>query len=71
MQIPMFKYNQMDNNPEVIFSELTIITIKGEPWFIAKEVCDAIGIKNARDAVASLDEDEKLTSVIPTSGQNR
>lgn len=42
-----------------------------QEWFSAKEVCDALEIKNNRDAVAKLDEDEKLMSVISTSGQRR
>ena len=46
-------------------------TIGGEPWFVAKDVCDALTISNNRDAVALLDEDEKLMSVITTSGQGR
>lgn len=46
-------------------------TIGGEPWFVAKDVCDALTITNNRDAVAQLDDDEKLMSVIPTSGQGR
>lgn len=33
----------------------------GEPWWVAKDVCDILGIKNARDAISSLDEDEKDT----------
>ncbi|WP_311514796.1 BRO-N domain-containing protein [Oligella urethralis] len=33
----------------------------GEPWFVAKDVCDAIGIINSRDAVQRLDDDEKMT----------
>ena len=45
--------------------------INGEPWFVAKDICDALGIENNRDAVSRLDDDEKLTSVVPTSGQNR
>ncbi|WP_025322289.1 BRO-N domain-containing protein [Deferrisoma camini] len=30
-----------------------------ELWFVAKDVCDALGIKNHRDAVSRLDEDER------------
>lgn len=53
------------------FSDLTVIDIDGDPWFVAHEVCKLLDIRNPRDAVASLDDDEKLTSVIPTAGQNR
>ena len=33
----------------------------GEIWFVAKDVCDVLGISNARDAVSTLDDDEKNT----------
>lgn len=32
-----------------------------EPWFIAVDVCKVLGLRNARDAVAGLDDDEKDT----------
>lgn len=31
----------------------------GEPWFVAKDICDILDISNHRDAVANLDDDEK------------
>jgi prophage antirepressor-like protein len=31
----------------------------GQPWWIAKDVCDALGIKNNRQAISRLDSDEK------------
>ena len=33
----------------------------GDPWFVAVDVCNALGIQNARDAVSNLDEDERMT----------
>lgn len=40
--------------------EIRLIKDKeGEPWWVAKDVCDALGIKNSRDAVDRLDDDEK------------
>ena len=32
--------------------------INGEPWFVAKDVCQALSLKNSRQAVAGLDNDE-------------
>lgn len=32
---------------------------KGMLWFVAKDVCDILGIANASDSVATLDEDER------------
>lgn len=35
------------------------VRIDGEPWFVGKDVCACLGIENHRDAVSTLDEDEK------------
>lgn len=37
----------------------------GEPWFVAKDVCDILEISNNRDAISQLDNGEKNTVVIP------
>lgn len=39
-----------------------------EPWFVAADVCRAIGIANARDAVSRLDGDEKGVGKTDTLG---
>ena len=46
----------------VIFNEIT-----GEPWFVAKDVCDCLGIKNPSDAISNLLSDEK-SSLVLTEG---
>ena len=46
------------------------VTIGDEPWFVAKDVCDILGLVNSREAVANLEEDE-LRSVTLTSGGQR
>ncbi len=53
---------------KVIGVEIRAQIIKGEPWFVAKDVCDALDIKNSRDAVARLDDDEK--QIINVATQN-
>lgn len=40
----------------------------GEPWFVASEVCDVLGISKHRDAVARLDDDEKSTRPLRLDG---
>lgn len=37
-----------------------------EPWFVAKDVCDVLGLTNSRVAVNPLDEDEKGVSKVYT-----
>ncbi|UVX34614.1 MAG: antirepressor protein KilAC domain [Namikivirus tsukuho] len=39
----------------------TLTDENGDPWFVAKDVCDILGISNNRDAISQLDSDEKNT----------
>ena len=41
------------------FGKIRVVIIDGRPWFVAVDVCKALEIKNSRDAVSRLDEDEK------------
>jgi prophage antirepressor-like protein len=68
MQLSVFKYQSSE---EQQMNELTTVDIDGEVWFVGIQVCNLLDIKNASDAIGRLDDDEKLTSVIPISGQNR
>lgn len=38
-----------------------ILDEQNDPWWVAKDVCDVLGVANARQAVAALDDDEKQT----------
>lgn len=42
----------------------TLTDENGEPWFVAKDVCDILGLENSRKATAELDPDEKNTVTI-------
>jgi prophage antirepressor-like protein len=33
--------------------------IDGEPWFVAKDICDVLGLGNPSKAIQTLDDDEK------------
>lgn len=46
----------------------TLTDEQGEPWFVAKDVCDILGITNSRDAMSSLDDDEKGVANTDTPG---
>jgi prophage antirepressor-like protein len=51
----------MDTLPQVFNYEskqIRIVIINGEPWFVAKDVCDILEHTNHKMAVARLDEDE-------------
>ena len=47
---------------------LRTLTRDGEPWFVAADVCTAIGITNYRNAVEKLDDDEKGVHSVDTLG---
>ncbi len=38
---------------------IRMVEIEGEPWFIVKDVCDILGVKNYKNVVARLRENEK------------
>ena len=40
------------------FGEIRVIEYEGYPWFVAKDVCNILEIKNTTDAIKRLDEDE-------------
>ena len=50
---------QVFNNSE--FGSIRTVEINKEPWFVAKDVCDCLGLGNSRQALSRLDDDEKNT----------
>ncbi|HDR1800318.1 BRO-N domain-containing protein [Pasteurella multocida] len=38
------------------------LSINNEPWFVAKDLCNALDISNPSKAIINLDEDEKMVS---------
>ena len=43
------------------FGSVRTVTINGEPWFVASDVCKALEINNVSMAISRLDDDEKNT----------
>lgn len=64
-QVEVFSFSQEK-------SPIRVQLIKGEPWFVAKDVCEVLEHSNHRMAVKSLDEDE-VSSVylIDTMGRKQ
>ncbi len=48
--------------------DVRIVDQDGNPWFVAKDVCQILGIKNHRQACADLDDDEKGVITMDTPG---
>lgn len=49
-------------------AQVRTVIQNGQPWFVAKDVCNILEITNSRDAVARLDEDEKGVVLTDTPG---
>lgn len=49
-------------------NEVRTVIIDGAIWFVAKDVCDVLGISKYRDAVARLDPDEGCPAIVDTLG---
>jgi prophage antirepressor-like protein len=58
-QLQIFDFNQ---------SPVRVIDQGGQPWFVAKDVCEVLEIGNSRMAVEALDDDEKGVSNTDTLG---
>lgn len=41
------------------FGAVRAVTLDGEPWFVAADVCRALGLGNSSMAISKLDEDER------------
>ena len=66
MNIEIFKNNE--------FGAVRVLTDeRGEPWFVAKDVCDVLGIQNSRRAVKEMvDEDDvRKTYIIDNLGRKQ
>lgn len=60
-EIQIFKNSQ--------FGEVRSVVKSGEPWFIAKDVCDCLGINNPTVAVSRLDDDERAKFNLGRQGE--
>ncbi|ALH46412.1 phage antirepressor [Paenibacillus larvae] len=48
--------------------DVRVIMKDGHPWWVAKDVCDVLEIRNSRDALGRLDDDEKGVVLTDTLG---
>jgi prophage antirepressor-like protein len=70
------EFSNMSNEtikPFLFDGEVTVRVIDrdGEPWFVAVDVCRALGLTNAAEAVRGLDDDERGISTTDTSAGSR
>lgn len=50
------------------FGAVHVVDVNGEPWFVAKDVCECLELGNPRTSVALLDDDEKDVTTNYTPG---
>ena len=51
-----------------IFGNVRVVDHRNAPWFIAKDICDALEVKNTAQALIRLDDDEKDVILNDTPG---
>lgn len=51
--------------------EFRALTIAGNPWFVAKDVCDVLDLDNVTRATSGLDDDELTLLKVRAGGQDR
>ncbi|MGP1464179.1 MAG: BRO-N domain-containing protein [Prevotella koreensis] len=60
--LQVFNFNEKAGTP------IRVQVINDEPWFVAKDVCQVLGIEKHRDAISRLDEDERGSVLVDTLG---
>lgn len=50
------------------FGKVRVVGHDGDPWFVAKDVCECLELGNPRSSLALLDEDEKGVHSVDTPG---
>ena len=51
------------------FGTIRALGVDGEPWFVAKDVCDALDLSNPSVAVSTLDDDERAKFNLGRQGE--
>lgn len=61
--------NQLQFFSNEQFGPVRTVMVDGEPWFVAKDVCDALEIQNVTQALERLDNDERSMFNIGRQGE--
>jgi len=62
MELAIYDYNAQS---------IRTVNIDGQVWFIAKDVCDVLGLSDVSMSLQKLNENQKLIQKLYVSGQNR
>ena len=50
------------------FGQVRVVDVDGEPWFVAKDVCECLELTNTSQTLSYLDDDEKGITTNGTPG---
>jgi len=67
MSIISFAFPSADS-PAKHESPVRVISRDGEPWFVAGDIANILGYREAKDMARNLDDDEKGAHIVPTLG---
>ena len=51
--------------------DVRVVMKDGQPWWVAKDVCDILELNNITEALRGLDEDELTSEILKSGGQGR
>ena len=60
--------NELKIFENAAFGAVRVVDVNGEPWFVARDVCECLELGNPRTSIALLDEDEKGVHTMDTPG---
>lgn len=63
--------NQLEIFKNREFGEIRTVAIDGEPWFVGKDIAEALGYSNTRDALATHVMDDDKNTVVISDGKRR
>ena len=52
-------------------NEVRTVIKDNEPWFVAKDICDVLGLGNITEALRNLDDDELSSEILKSGNQGR
>ena len=61
--------NEIQNFVNEQFGTIRTVNIDGEPWFVAKDVCDILGVQNVTQATQQLEDFERSMFNIGRQGE--
>lgn len=50
------------------FGAVRVVDVNGEPWFVARDVCECLELTNTSQTLSYLDDDEKGITTNDTPG---